>query len=41
MKIRSVFGVISRPEAFNEEVQKTSIGFIDIKGIFPAYEEKL
>jgi len=25
----------------NEEVQKTSIGFIDIKGIFPAYEEKL
>ena len=25
----------------NEEVQKTSIGFIDIKGIFPPYEEKL
>lgn len=25
----------------NEEVQKTSIGFIDIKGIFPSYEEKL
>jgi len=25
----------------NEEVQKTSIGFIDIRGIFPPYEEKL
>lgn len=25
----------------NEEVQKTSIGFIDIKGTFPAYEERL
>lgn len=25
----------------NEEVQKTSIGFIDIRGVFPPYEEKL